>query len=52
LQVNPRDDGYRCTLLLPTDRPGVTWRVDATAGTEAEAVRLAIERARQMHDDP
>jgi hypothetical protein len=50
--IDPRDGSYRCTLLLPGDRAGVTWRVDATAATEADAIRLAIERARQMHANP
>jgi hypothetical protein len=52
IQVRPVDDTYRCSLLLPGDRSGVTWRVDATASTEAEAVRLALERARQMRANP
>jgi hypothetical protein len=48
LQMGITPGSHRCTLLLTSDRPGVTWRVDATAATQDEAVRLALERGRQM----
>jgi hypothetical protein len=39
--------GYRLSILLPGDAPGLTRRVDAVAVTEAEAVRLGLARAEQ-----
>jgi hypothetical protein len=39
--------GYRFVCLLPTALPGRTHRVQAEAITEAEAVRLTLERAEQ-----
>lgn len=37
--------GYRFTCLLLTGQPNRTHRVEAQAATEAEAVRLVLERA-------
>jgi hypothetical protein len=34
--------GYRFTFLLPTAEPNHSRRVEATAASEAEAVRLAL----------
>jgi hypothetical protein len=39
--------GYRFTCWLPGDRPGVQRRIEASAATEGEAARLALERAAQ-----
>jgi hypothetical protein len=39
--------GYRFTLLMPGDRPGLTRRIDAVAATESEAIRLGLEKAGQ-----
>ncbi|MCC6419981.1 MAG: hypothetical protein IT429_17230 [Gemmataceae bacterium] len=38
---------YRFGFLLPTDRADVTRHVEAVGATEAEAVRLALDRARR-----
>lgn len=35
--------GYRFTCWLPGSQPGVSRRFEATAATEAEAARLALE---------
>jgi hypothetical protein len=40
-------EGFRFTCWLPGSQPGVSRRVEATAATEAEAARLALERAAQ-----
>ena len=39
--------GYRFVCLLPTAQPGRSHRIEAEADTEAEAVRVALERAEQ-----
>jgi hypothetical protein len=39
--------GYRFTCLLATTQPGRTHRVEAVAATEAEAVRLTLERSEE-----
>jgi hypothetical protein len=39
--------GYRFTCLLPTTRPGRTHHVEAVAATEAEAVRLTLEKSEE-----
>jgi hypothetical protein len=39
--------GFRFTCWLPGAQAGVSQRVEATAATEDEAVRLALERAAQ-----
>ena len=39
------DGRYRFTCWLPQGQPGVTQRIEALAATEAEAVRLGLERA-------
>jgi hypothetical protein len=44
-QLDVLDGGFRFTFVVPTARPGEVHRVEARAGTEAEAVRLALERA-------
>jgi hypothetical protein len=36
---------YRITCLLPTGEPGRSHRIEAQAGTEAEAVRLVLTQA-------
>jgi hypothetical protein len=41
------EGGFRFTCWLPGAQPGVSRRVEATAATEAEAARLALERAAQ-----
>jgi hypothetical protein len=38
------DDRYQFTVLVPLAESTKTRRVEATAGTEAEAVRLALAR--------
>ena len=40
-------DGYRFTCLLPTADPSRTQRVEAQAASEAEAIRVALNRAEQ-----
>jgi len=40
-------DGYCFTCLLPTANPNRTQRIEATAATEAEAIRLALARAEE-----
>lgn len=40
-------DGYRFTCLLPTANPDRTQRIEAQAAGEAEAIRLALDRAEQ-----
>jgi hypothetical protein len=42
------DGGFRFTCWLPGAQPGVSRRVEATAATEAEAARKALERAEQL----
>jgi hypothetical protein len=37
--------GYAFVCLLPTAQPGRTHRVEATAGTETDAVHLVLEKA-------
>jgi hypothetical protein len=39
--------GYRFTCWLPGARPGVQRRIEASATSEGEAARLALERAAQ-----
>ena len=39
--------GYCFTCLLPTADPSRNQRIEATAATEAEAIRLALARAEQ-----
>jgi hypothetical protein len=39
------EGGYRFTCWVPAAQAGRTSRVEAMAATEAEAVRLALERA-------
>jgi hypothetical protein len=39
--------GFRFTCLLPTVQPGRIHRIDAVAATEADAVRLAIDKAEE-----
>lgn len=41
------ESGWRFTCLLPAREPGKQRRIDAEAATEAEAVRVALERAGQ-----
>jgi hypothetical protein len=43
----PPQGGCQVTLLLPTGVAGRIEHVEATAGSEAVAVRLALERAEQ-----
>jgi hypothetical protein len=38
-------DRFRFTCLLPTDKPNLLHRVEAEAGSEAEAVRLVLAEA-------
>jgi hypothetical protein len=37
--------GFQATLVLPTADPSRQQHIEASAGSEAEAVRLALERA-------
>jgi hypothetical protein len=39
------EGGCRFTCLLPTNQHNYNHRIEADAGTEAEAVRLGLERA-------
>jgi hypothetical protein len=39
------EGGWRFNCLLPTDQQNYNHRIEADAGTEAEAVRLGLERA-------
>ena len=39
------EGGYRFACWLPGERQGAASRVEATAGSESEAVRLGLERA-------
>jgi hypothetical protein len=39
------DGGCRFTCSLPTDRPNTNHRIEAEGPSEAEAVRLGLERA-------
>jgi hypothetical protein len=39
--------GFQFTCLLPTAQPGRTHRVDATAPTEAEVIRLALDKSEE-----
>jgi hypothetical protein len=39
------EGGCRFTCLLPTDRANYNHRIEAEGATEAEAVRLGLERA-------
>ena len=43
--VKLSEGGCRFTCLLPTDQQSYNHRIEADAGTEAEAVRLGLERA-------
>jgi hypothetical protein len=38
-------DGYRFTCLLPTADPDRSQRIEAQAAGEADAIRLALDRA-------
>jgi hypothetical protein len=40
--------GYRFFFLVPTSQADRVQRVEAVAATEAEAVRLALEKADQL----
>jgi hypothetical protein len=40
-------NGYRFTCLLPTAQTGRAHHVEAVAATEAEAVRLALEKSEE-----
>jgi hypothetical protein len=40
--------GYRFLFLLPTGQADRVQRVEAVAATEAEAVRMALEKADQL----
>lgn len=44
VHVEKVDGGCRFTCLLPTAQPERTHRVEAVASTEAEAVRLALDK--------
>jgi hypothetical protein len=46
-QLCKHQAGFRFTCLMPTSQPGRIHRVEAEAGSEAEAVRLTLERAEQ-----
>jgi hypothetical protein len=46
-QLCKQQDGFRFTCLMPTSQPGRIHRVEAEAVSEAEAVRLTLERAEQ-----
>jgi hypothetical protein len=46
--LDPVAGGYRFTCYLPGDRPGVQRRIEASATSEAEAARLALERLAQL----
>jgi hypothetical protein len=39
--------GCRLSCLLPTGQPGRTHRIDAQAASDAEALRLALEKAEE-----
>jgi hypothetical protein len=41
------DGRCRFTCWVPKGQPGLTQRIEALAATEAEAVRLGLDRARQ-----
>jgi hypothetical protein len=41
------EGGCRITCLLPTNQPGRTHRIEAEASSEADAVRLALARAKE-----
>jgi hypothetical protein len=41
------EGGCRFICLLPTSQPGFTHRVEAEAATEAEAVRMVLDKARE-----
>lgn len=41
------DGRRRFTCWVPREQPGVTQRIEALAATDAEAVRLGLERAEQ-----
>jgi hypothetical protein len=41
------EGGCRFTCLLLTSQPGFTHRVEAEAATEAEAVRLVLDKAKE-----
>jgi hypothetical protein len=43
-QVTKVTDGSRVTCLLPTAQPDRSHRIEAEAGSEAEAVRLALQK--------
>jgi hypothetical protein len=46
------EGGCRVSLLLPADQPGRSQYVEATAATEAEAARLALQRAAECSARP
>jgi hypothetical protein len=41
------EGGCRFTCLLPTSQRGLTHRVEAEAATEAEAVQLVLDKAKE-----
>jgi hypothetical protein len=43
----PAQGGFRFICILPTARPARNHRVEAVADTEAEAIRLVVERSEQ-----
>jgi hypothetical protein len=44
------DGSWRFSCQLPTAQAGRTHRIEAQAATEAEAVRLALQRAEQWRN--
>jgi hypothetical protein len=46
-QLCKQQSGFRFTCLMPTSQPGRIHRVEAEAASEAEAVRLTLDRAEQ-----
>jgi hypothetical protein len=43
------EGGFRFTCWIPTAQPGVSNRIEATAASESEAARLALEKAAQTN---
>jgi hypothetical protein len=42
------EGGFRITFMLPTDHNDRTQQIEAVAETEAQAVRLALEKAEEL----
>ncbi len=40
----PTEGGFRCSIVMPTAESGRSYRIDGSGATEAEAVRVCLEK--------